>query len=130
MKLTAEVAFARHMNGVTISATGKVIKILPDDTDNTPHQKFVIEIHSGHTVLVSHNLLRAYRIPVKIGDKIEVHGSYVWNRYGGLLHNTHHYNDECQGPHCQPHDDGYVNFVGIHKNPHIEYGLPKETTPS
>ena len=89
-KITAEIAFARHMNGVTINATGKVINILPDDTDNTPHQKFVIEIHSGHTILVSHNLLRAYRIPVKIGDKIEVHGSYVWNRYGGLIHNTHH----------------------------------------
>lgn len=122
--LTAEIAFARKLHNVPVSAAGKVVKLLADDTDASPHQKFIIEIHSGHTILISHNLLRAYRVPVKIGDRVEIHGTYIWNRYGGLLHNTHHYNNECLGPHCEAHDDGYINFVGIHKNPHIEYGHP------
>lgn len=123
--ITVENAFAQKINRVPITATGRVIKLLPDDTDATPHQKFIIEIHSGHTILVSHNLLRAYRMPVKIGDRVEVRGTYIWNRFGGLLHNTHHYNNECIGPLCEVHDDGYINFVGVNKNPHIEYGLPK-----
>lgn len=121
MKINPEVAFARKMTRIPITATGVVVKLLADDTDSTPHQKFIIEVHSGHTILISHNLLRAYRAPVKIGDKVEVHGTYVWNRFGGLIHNTHHYNDECTGPYCEHHDDGYINFVGIHKNPHLEY---------
>ena len=126
MEITAETAFARKMHNVPLTAIGKVIKILPDDTDATPHQKFVLELHAGHTVLVANSLLRAYRVPVKIGDRVEVHGTYVWNRYGGLVHNTHHYSDkECVGSYCEHHEDGYINFVGIHKNPHIEYGIPK-----
>lgn len=125
MEVTAESAFARKLNRVPVTATGKVIRLLPDDSGSTPHQKFVIEIHSGHTILVSHNLLRAYRMPVKIGDRVEVRGTYIWNRFGGLIHNTHHdTGEECIGPACEPHEDGYINLVGINKNPHIEYGIP------
>ncbi len=124
-QITADTAFAHKMSNVPLTAVGKVIEVLPDDTDATPHQKFIIETHPGHTILVSHSLLRAYRIPAKIGDRIEAHGTYVWNRHGGLMHNTHHFSDkECFGSYCEQHEDGYINFVGIHKNPHIEYGHP------
>lgn len=85
--------------------SGKVKEILTDDTGSSPHQRFIIEVHSGHTVLIAHNLERAYRIPVKVGDHIEAHGEYVWNKYGGIVHNTHHSN---QGE----HEDGWINFVG------------------
>lgn len=114
--MTVEEAFARRVHGTPLTATGKITKILEDDNDSTPHQRFIIEPDSGHTVLIAHSLTRAYRIPVNIGDEIEVHGSYVWNKYGGLIHNTHHYGGECAGSKCEPHEDGYVNFVG-EKNP-------------
>jgi len=122
--ITTESAFAQKINNVPLTAGGKVIKILPDDIGATPHQRFVIEVHSGHTILIAHSLLRAYRVPVKIGDRVEVHGTYVWNRYGGLIHNTHHYGQECVGTYCEVHEDGYINFVGIHKNPHQEVVPP------
>jgi len=113
--MTVEEAFARRMHGVPLSAEGKVIRILEDDTDETPHQKFIIEPPGSHTILIANNLLRSYRIPVKTGDEVEIHGSYVWNKYGGLIHNTHHYGGECVAGKCEPHDDGYINFVGVKK---------------
>ena len=115
--MTVEEAFARRMHGVPLTAEGKVTKILTDDIGETPHQRFIIEVHTGHTILVAHNTLRAYRVPVKIDDKVEVRGTYVWNQYGGLIHNTHHYGGECVGQKCEPHDDGYINFVGVKKAP-------------
>ncbi len=121
-EVTAETAYARKMDRVPVTAQGKVVEILADDADSTPHQKFIIEVHSSHTILISHNLLRAYRIPVKIGDWVEVHGTFVWNRHGGLIHNTHHDSGECIGPSCEPHDDGYINLAGMNKNPQIQYG--------
>jgi hypothetical protein len=113
--MTAETAFARRLSNIPLTVEGKVIKILPDDTDGTHHQRFIIEIHNGHTILIANNLERAYRVPVKIGDKVEVHGSYVWNKYGGLIHNTHH--DDKPQPNGQEHEDGYINFSGLQKPP-------------
>ena len=111
--MTVEEAFAARLSNATLTAAGRVVKILPDDTDETPHQRFIIEVHSGHTLLIAHNLTRAYRVPVKMGDKVEVRGAYVWNKYGGILHNTHHYESECVGRKCIPHEDGWINFVGV-----------------
>jgi len=121
-----EEAYARRMHNVPLTTEGKVTKVLTDDIDETPHQRFIIEPEGGHTVLVAHNLLRGYRVPVKLGDEVEVHGSYVWNKYGGLLHNTHHYGGECTAGKCEPHEDGYINFVGV-KEP--EVNLTKSESP-
>ena len=117
---TPEVAFAHRLSNIPLTVTGKVIKILPDDIGSTPHQRFIIETDRTHTILIAHSLQRAYRVPVKIGDTVEIHGTYVWNKYGGLIHNTHHYGHECVGTYCEVHEDGYINFVGIHPNPHRE----------
>ncbi len=111
--MTVEEAYARRLHGIPLTTEGKVIKVLPDDSGDTPHQRFILEVHTGHTVLVAHNTQRAYRVPVKLGDKVEVHGSFVWNRYGGIIHNTHHYGGECVNGQCEPHEDGYINFVGF-----------------
>lgn len=105
MHLTLEEAFAKKLNDAPITVTGIVTKLLPDDTTGIPHQRFIITVHTGHTVMVAHNLERAYRVPVKVGDKVEIHGSYVWNELGGIIHNTHHDDTE-------EHEDGWINFVG------------------
>ena len=102
--MTAEEAFEKKISDVALTAQGKVIEILDDDTDATPHQRFVIETPSLQTVLIAHNLERAYRVPVKIGDEIEVHGNYKWNKYGGLIHKTHH---DDRGV----HEDGWINLL-------------------
>lgn len=99
--MTAEEAFNNHLSNINVTAKGKVIEILEDDTEGTPHQKFVIELHSGHTLLIVNNLEFGYRVPVKISDTVEVYGNFVWNHYGGVIHQTHH-DDR------KKHVDGYI----------------------
>ena len=101
MEPTVEEAFYKKLDNVVLNAKGRVKEVLEDDLGVTPHQRFIVEVHSGHTILVAHNLERAYRVPVKIGDVVEVRGTFVWNKYGGLLHNTHH---DDRGE----HEDGWV----------------------
>jgi hypothetical protein len=117
--MNVEEAFKNKVSEIPLTIKGKVSKILDDDTGTTPHQRFIVEIHSGHTVFVAHNTQRAYRAPIKIGDGVEVHGTYVWNKHGGILHNTHHYDKESclivSGGKkvCGPvHEDGWIIFVG------------------
>lgn len=120
--ISVEVAFAQRMSRIPLTAVGKVIKLLPDDIEGTHHQRFIIEVHSGHTILIANNLQRAYRSPVKMADRVEIHGTYIWNKYGGLIHNTHH-TDRTQPNPGEEHEDGYINFIGKN-NPHKEF-LPK-----
>ena len=103
--MTAEEAFEKKITDIPLTVQGKVIEILTDDSDTTPHQRFIIKTPSNHTILIAHNLERAYRVPVKIDDEIEVHGTYKWNTYGGLIHKTHH--DE-----RRVHEDGWINYAG------------------
>lgn len=106
--MTSEEAYLKQANDIFLTGTGKITEIMTDDTEGDPHQRFIFQTRSGQTILVTHNLERAYRVPVKVGDKIEVHGAYVWNRHGGLIHNTHH---------CDRglHEDGWINFCGKKK---------------
>jgi hypothetical protein len=55
------------------------------------HEQFIIRLTSGDlTLLVEHNLGIAPRAPVAVGDHVIVHGEYIWNTQGGLIHFTHH----------------------------------------
>ena len=49
--------------------------------------------------------LDAPRVPVASGDHVVVHGEYVWNAQGGLIHFTHH---DPQGT----HEAGYIQDNG------------------
>jgi Protein of unknown function (DUF3465) len=39
---------------------------------------------------VVHNIDDAPRVPVRVGDELEVRGRYIWNEQGGEMHWTHH----------------------------------------
>ncbi len=69
---------------------GKVVKNLKDDNDGDRHQKFLVEVSSGITLLVAHNIDLAPRAAVREGDQVLIHAEYVWNNRGGVLHWTHH----------------------------------------
>ena len=60
-----------------------------DDDDGSRHQRFVIDIGDGRTLLIAHNLELAQRVPVGLGDRVYVRGLYEWNDLGGLVHWTH-----------------------------------------
>ncbi len=83
-------AFAARQSDVFLETDGRVERTLADDRDGVPHQRFIIRVPGDLTVLVSHNLDLATRVPLGLGDSVTVRGEYVWNDLGGLIHWTHH----------------------------------------
>lgn len=84
-------AFAREASSVWVEAAGTVDRTLPDDDDGSRHQRFILRLPSGHTVLISHNIDLAPRIEsLSAGDVVSFRGEYEWNRQGGVVHWTHH----------------------------------------
>ena len=82
-------AFEARRSGVWLRAGGEVIRILPDDLEESRHQRFIIRLSNGQTLLVSHNIDLAPRVPLRRGEPVEVRGRYEWNSKGGLIHWTH-----------------------------------------
>ena len=72
-----------------VQVDGVVEAVLPDDIDGSRHQRFIVRMQSGHTLLVAHNIDVAPRVPLRVGDLLEVRGEYEWNDLGGVLHWTH-----------------------------------------
>ncbi len=73
-----------------VGVNGKVIKLLKDDLKGSKHQKFLIRISEDLTLLISHNIDLAKRVPIDKGDTVSVKGRYEWNNRGGVIHWTHH----------------------------------------
>ena len=73
-----------------IEGYGIVTRLLTDDDDGSRHQRFVVDMRNGQTLLIAHNIDVARRVPVGIGDKIRFRGTYEWNELGGVVHWTHH----------------------------------------
>ncbi|EHH3082089.1 DUF3465 domain-containing protein [Vibrio vulnificus] len=83
-------AYQSQQSDLQVQGFGQVVKVLPDDNDGSRHQKFILKLNSGQTLLVTHNIDLASRIPnLKIGDSVEFYGEYEWNKKGGVLHWTH-----------------------------------------
>ena len=84
-------AFESRRSGVPVGGRGTVVRILPDDDSGSRHQRFVLRLPSGTTVLVAHAIDVAGRVsPLEVGDELSFRGEYVWNSRGGLVHWTHH----------------------------------------
>ena len=92
-----------------VEGVGTVDRLLRDDLDGSRHQRFILSLSSGHTLLVSHNIDLASRIAdLEEGDVVMFRGQYEWNDRGGILHWTHHDPDgRRQGGWLQHHDETY-----------------------
>ena len=84
-----EDAMAHEMRDVWVIGTGTLERILRDDTKRPRHQRFVVRVFPGRTVLIAHNIDLAPRVPVKHGDTLTFRGRYEWNDQGGIVHWTH-----------------------------------------
>ena len=84
-------AFANRTSDIQVEGKGKVIRLLSDDLNGARHQRFIVQLASRQTLLITHNIDIAPRITeLKIGDTVRFYGEYVWNAKGGLIHWTHH----------------------------------------
>jgi hypothetical protein len=90
-------AYANRESGVQVSGEGTVSRILDDDEDGGRHQRFILRLDSGQTLLIAHNIDLAPRIDsLQVGDAVAFNGVYEWNDRGGVIHWTHH---DPQGQH-------------------------------
>lgn len=84
-------AVHKRLKDVQVSGSGKVSRILSDDNYGDRHQRFILRLESGHTVLIAHNIDVAPRIKfLKRGDIVQFYGEFEWNSKGGVVHWTHH----------------------------------------
>jgi hypothetical protein len=102
----ARAAFEQRAKGRMLRVEGRVIRLLADDREGSPHQRFIIETDSGLTLLVAHNLDLAPRLEgLAMGDGVRVFGEYEWSAQGGVMHWTH---DDPRGEHVA----GYIEWRG------------------
>ena len=84
-------AYRNRQSNVQVRGAGVVSRVFPDDTKGSRHQKFIVRLPSGQTLLISHNIDLAPRIEsLHQGDTVEFYGEYEWNEKGGVVHWTHH----------------------------------------
>jgi hypothetical protein len=83
-------AFAERRSDVQVQGLGVVDRVLPDDNDGSRHQRFILRLGTGQTVLVAHNIDLADRLTaLDRGDTVEFYGEYEWTSAGGVIHWTH-----------------------------------------
>ena len=83
-------AFDQHESHLQIEGTGTVIRLLSDDNDGSRHQRFIVRLETGQTILISHNIDLAPRIvSLNVGDEVGFFGEYEWSPRGGTIHWTH-----------------------------------------
>jgi hypothetical protein len=89
--LAPETAQKRHLSHVWVEGRGIVVKTLRDDIRGARHQRFLVRLSNGKTVLIVHNIDIAPRLNgLRKGDLIEFSGEFIDNDKGGLVHWTHH----------------------------------------
>lgn len=95
-----------YRSGAQVSGAGTVQRVLADDNDGSRHQRFILRLDSGKTLLIAHNIDLAPRIDsLQRGDVVHFYGQFEENERGGVVHWTHH---DPQGY----HEGGWLKHAG------------------
>jgi hypothetical protein len=99
-------AFQHHRSDLRVQGEGVVTRTLSDDNHGDRHQRFLLRLSSGQTVLIAHNIDVAPRLEgPHPGDRVRFAGEYEWNEQGGVIHWTHR---DSGGS----HQDGWLEYRG------------------
>ncbi|MDU5863580.1 MAG: DUF3465 domain-containing protein, partial [Acinetobacter sp.] len=72
---TIKAAYDRRQSNVQVQGSGRVKAILREDNDGTKHQKFILVLKNGLSILVAHNIDLAPKIDdLHKGDIVEFNG--------------------------------------------------------
>ena len=82
-------AVREHARDRLVTVRAPVARMLSDDREGSPHQRFLIRVGDSVTVLIAHNIELAARVPLAVGDTVIVSGEYEWTPKGGTIHWTH-----------------------------------------
>lgn len=83
-------AFRLKQSDIPVQSQGRIIKALSDDNNGSRHQRILVELPDGQSVLIAHNIDLAPRLAdIQPGEAIQFKGEYVWNAKGGIVHWTH-----------------------------------------
>ncbi len=102
-------AYRNGQSDLIVEGKGRVEKLLPDDLEGSKHQKFILRLASGQSILVSHNIdsdVSPRIAGLREGDSVKFKGEYEWNERGGVLHWTH---DDPKDWHA----DGWIEHNGV-----------------
>jgi hypothetical protein len=73
-----EAAFANQDSGISVTVKGNITRILGDDTVGVRHQRFIIELSNGQTLLIEHSIDIAPRVQgINVGSVLYAHGDYA-----------------------------------------------------
>ncbi len=82
-------AYKSQKSDIQVKGNGTVIRILNDDNKGSRHQKFILKLSSGQTILIANNIDIAPRInSISKGDSVQFYCEYEWNNKGGVVHWT------------------------------------------
>jgi hypothetical protein len=89
-----------------VQLEGTVVRVLSDDNSGSRHQRFIVRLPSGRTLLIAHNIDIAPRVEgLAAGDSVRFSGEFEENNKGGVVHWTHH---DPSGRHV----DGFIVHKG------------------
>ena len=70
-------AYQNKLSNIQVQAMGRVKAILADDNQGSRHQKFILTLDNGLTVLVAHNIDLSAKIEnLHPGETVEFFGEY------------------------------------------------------
>lgn len=85
-----ETALREERSGVWLEVEAPIVKVLDDDRHPPRHQRILLDMGRRRTLLLTHNIDLAPRVPASAGDVLRIRGRFEWNKKGGVIHWTHH----------------------------------------
>lgn len=99
-----------------VTVAGSVSKLLPQDTQGLPHQRFLIQLSDGSNIFVANDTHYGTEVPgLQVGNPITIKGEWIpepgnWGGTdtAGVLHWTH------KGDAGSSHPGGWIEYGGNH----------------